>query len=140
MSADRDVSEVILDAWTTLLRRQGVRRPRETALEQLGIAKLHGSKFSVPPHWHDPNADHRNQPEPGDAEAGLISALAALGKGLCRECGGRYSLDGRDRIELHEISDDGHPPFRPCPGGAKPPRGAADSTDEQETDVERPIP
>ena len=136
MSADRDISEVILDAWTTLLRRQGVRHPRQTAIEQLGIAKLHGAKFSVPPHWHDPNADHRNRPEPGDQEAGVLTALAAIGKGLCTECGDRVHLDENSRIGPHEISDDGHPPFRPCPGGAKPPRGAAAGDQEQEPNHE----
>ena len=135
MSADRDISGVVIESWTSLLRRKGVRDARETALEQLGIAKLHGAKFSVPPHWHDPNADHSNRPEPGDQEAGVLAALAAIGKGLCTACGDRVHLDENGRIGPHDVSDDPpHPPFHQCPGSGKPPRTAANTDDaEQET-------
>lgn len=135
MSADRDITEVIVAAYTSLLRQEHVRHPETVARKQIAIAKSHGIRFAVPVHWHDPNADPSRPREPGDPQAGVMAALAALGKGVCSVCGGRIELaDGEDGqvIAPHEISDDPpHPPFHPCPGGRKPPR-TTPSIDEQE--------
>lgn len=132
MSGDRDVSEVILAAWASLLRKKHVPNPEAVARDQLGIARAHGVRFAVPAHWRDPNADHRRLPEPGDYEAGLAAALAALGKGICRACGDRVDLDN-GLIAAHQVSDDPpHPPFHPCPGSRRPPRTAPQPTDEQD--------
>lgn len=124
--ADRDVSEVILASWTSLLRSKHVPYPEAVAREQLGIARAHGVRFVVPAHWRDPDSNALARPEPGDQQAGLISALAALGKGLCRGCGDRIELDQDGRIAWHEISarGDGHPPYRMCQGWKQLPHTA----------------
>lgn len=142
--ADRDVSEVIVASWAALLRRKQIANPEQTAREQLGIARAHGVRFVVAAHWHDPNSNALDRPQPGDQQAGLLAALAALGKGLCRECGGRIELDEDGRIAWHEISDTGHPPYRMCQGWKKLPHtaesllnaGPAETTDDT-TDKEQ---
>ena len=143
MTADRDVSDVVLASFTSVLRRERVRNPAAVAREQIGIARAHGVRFAVPAHWHDPNADHRNVPEPGDHEAGVAAALAAIGKGICKACGNRVYLcdllDGTQVIGEHDISDNPpHPPFHACAGAGKPPRTAlADATDQIPDDEEK---
>ncbi|MGH3264102.1 MAG: hypothetical protein ACRDNS_19140 [Trebonia sp.] len=133
MSGDRDVSEVILAGWVSLLRQARVPNPQAIARQQLGIAKAHGVRFVVPAHWHDPNANALDRPEPGDQQAGLISVLAAIGKGICPCCGERVDLAEDGRLLLHQISDDPpHPPFYPCPGSLKPPRNAPTDPKEQQ--------
>lgn len=123
--SDRDITETVLASFTARVRRGGP--PATVARDLVAIAKSHGVRFAVPAHWHDPAADHRRPVEPGDAQAGLAAALAALGKGICRACGGRVDLTDDGLIAPHEISDTPpHPPFHPCPGGNPTPRDPAD--------------
>lgn len=133
MSADRDVSDVVLTSFTSVLRRERVHNPAAVGRELVGIARAHGIRFAVPVHWHDPNADPLKPREPGDQQAGVVAALAAIGKGVCTVCGGRVPITGAGLTEAHQVSDDPpHPPFHDCPGGDKPPRNAPAPIDEQE--------
>jgi hypothetical protein len=134
MSADRDVTEVVIAGWVGLLRQEGVRDPERVARHQIGIAKSHGVRFARPAHLHDPAANWQDKPERGGQETGVLAALAALGKGICAACGDRVHLAG-DVIGPHDVSDDPpHPPFHRCPGAGKAPRQQAANEDQEQHD------
>jgi hypothetical protein len=132
VSADRDVTEIVIAGWIGLLRQNGVRHPERVARAQIGIAKSHGVRFARPAHMHDPGADLRAPRERGDQQAGVLAALSAIGKGICPACGDRVHLAG-DLIGPHDVSDNPpHPPFHPCPGAGERPRTRPDGSEDQE--------
>lgn len=77
---DRDVRDLIVEAWEGKLGQLGVRHAHTVALELAVIAEAHGIRLTRPAHLHDPAADYRTPAEGTSPTGTYLAAKAALAK------------------------------------------------------------
>lgn len=137
MSADRDVREVVIAGFEIVLGELGIAHSyrHHGALKLAAVAEAHGVRLARPAHLHDPNANWRDKPEPGDASVGAFAVRAALlGSGICTECDAEQLLregvvEDHLRVPVNPDADDDE-----CPGSGKPPRAVPVDEDQEHND------
>lgn len=125
---ERDVRDLLTRHFEGIAEKYGVRRSysHACALEILAALAGQGIQLVRPVHQHDPAADWRRVPEPGDAEAGAAAARAALyqqrpnGEGVCPLCRTVQPLTAAGRIVDHDLDDDDMPPAGCLGAGLEP--------------------
>lgn len=106
---ERDVRRLLTSNFEGIVERHGVRRAYSHACALELIAALVGQGISLvrPAHLHDPAADWRRRPEPGDQETGASRVRAALyGTGICQICRTEQPVTDAGAIAEHDITDD----------------------------------
>ncbi|MBS2962614.1 hypothetical protein KGA66_06115 [Actinocrinis puniceicyclus] len=107
--SSRDVRSLLISNFEGILERHGVRRAYSHACALELIAALTGQGISLvrPAHLHDPVADWRRRPEPGDQETGASRARAALyGIGICQVCRTGQPVTDAGAISEHDFTDE----------------------------------
>lgn len=105
----RDVRDAIVRGFETVLAEEHVpaSRQRHAALKLAVVVEAHGVRLVRPAAIHDPNADWRKQPEPGDQQTGATRAWAVLsGTAICQVCRTEQSVTRDGVIAEHDITDD----------------------------------
>lgn len=120
---DRDVRDLLMRSFEGIVERHGVARSytRACALELLAALDGQRIKLVRPAHLHDPVADWRNKPQPGDPQAGANAARAALfGTGTCPLCRTEQALTGNGTLADHTTEDEDQPPADCLGAGLEP--------------------
>ena len=104
----RDVRSLLTSNFEGIVERHGVKRAYSHACALELIAAVTGQGISLvrPAHLHDPVADWRRRPEPGDQESGASRAWAVLsGTAICQVCRTEQRVTRDGAIEEHDITD-----------------------------------
>ncbi|MGH6657590.1 MAG: hypothetical protein ACRDVE_20585 [Actinocrinis sp.] len=120
----RDVRDLIQAGFEGIAEKYGVHRgySRACALELLAVLTGQGISFVRPAHLHDPVADWRRKPQPGDALAGANRVRAALyGTGICPLCRTEHALTAAGTLTEHDLPDDDEAPAAGCLGAGLEP-------------------
>lgn len=105
----RDVRSLLTSNFEGIVERHGVRRSYSHACALELIAALTGQGISLvrPAHLHDPVADWRRRPQPGDQQTGASRAWAVLsGNAICQVCRTEQRVTGDGKILEHELADE----------------------------------
>lgn len=126
--------ELLRRSFEGIVERHGVGRAYSRACAMELLAALDGQRISLarPAHLHDPVADWRRHPEPGDQQTGATRAWAVLsGTAICQVCRTEQSVTPDGVIAEHDITDedgntfdclgsDADPAFVPRPSDRTP--------------------
>lgn len=121
---ERDVRDLLQRAFEGIAERHGVARSYSRACAMELLAALDGQQIKLvrPAHLHDPAADWRRRPDPGDPRAGANAVRAALyGTALCPLCRTERPLTAAGTLAEHDLPDDDQTPTAGCLGAGLEP-------------------